>query len=152
MRSLISIFLFLAILANGCGRSGSSGAPATVDDQKMIIESSSNGVTRTSIASGPNPASDYDSVHDGEKAQATFSGGAGSSIKDAVVITASSEETGNRAAYIWLHEHYPGSRLQDEGFDYDDSGRYYSEIKIVTPDGKSRTVFFETTSFWGNGK
>ncbi|HWX21999.1 MAG TPA: hypothetical protein VN578_19025 [Candidatus Binatia bacterium] len=116
--------------------------------------SSNNGVvlTRTAIASGSDPASDYDSVHDGEKAQATFSGGDGSSIKDAVVITASSEETGDRAAYIWLHEHYPGSRLQDEGLDYDDSGRYYSEIKIVASDGKSRTVFFEATSFWGNGK
>jgi len=111
-----------------------------------------NGLTRTRIASSPDPASVYDSVRDGEKAQAKFSGGDGSSIKDAVVITASSEQTGYRAAYIWLHEHYPGSRLQDEGSDYDDSGRYYSEIKIVTSDGKSRTVFFETTSFYGNGK
>ena len=45
-------------------------------------------------------------------------------------------------------EHYPDSHLQDEGWDYDDTARYYSEIKIVAADGKSRTVFFETTSFW----
>jgi hypothetical protein len=104
--------------------------------------------TRTGIASSPDPASDYDSVYDGEKAQGTFSGGDGSSIKHAVVITASSEETGNRAAYIWLHEHYPGSRLLDEGSDYN-GDRFYTEIKIVTADGKSRTLFFETTSFFG---
>ena len=155
MRSLISTFLFTALLAVSCGRSGSSVATNTVGGQQIVKDVSTNSgvvLTRTAIASGPDSAAAYDSVHDGEKAQATFSGGDGSSIKDAVVITASSEETGNRAAYIWLHEHYPGSRFQDEGLDYDDSARYYSEIKIVTSDGKSRTVFFETTSFWGNGK
>ena len=151
MRSLISTFLFAAILAAGCGRSGSTVAPAASDGQTVVKDSSSDGsgLTRTGIASSSDPASDYDSVHDGEKAQATFSGGDGSSIKNAVVITASSEQTGNRAAYIWLHEHYLGSRLQDEGSDYDNGGRYYNEIKIVTADGKSRTVFFETTSFFG---
>lgn len=156
MGPLIFIFLFAAmILATGCGRSRSSTVPDTANDQKIVKDVATNSgvvLTRTAIASGPDPASDYDSVHAGEKAQATFSGGDGSSIKQAIVITASSEATGDRAAYIWLHEHYPGSRLENEGLDYDDSGRYYSEIKIVTSDGKSRTVFFETTSFWGNGK
>jgi hypothetical protein len=155
MRPLISTILLTALLAVGCGRSSSSVDTDTVGGQQIVKDlSTNNGVilTRTAIASGPDPAAEYDSIHDGEKAQATFSGGDGSTIKDAVVITASTEEAGNRAAYIWLHEHYPGSRLQEEGSDYDDSARYYSEIKIVTSDGKSRTVFFETTSFWGNGK
>ena len=151
MRSLIPTLLFAAALAAGCGRSGSSVAPAASDNQKLGQDSSSNSstLTRRDIASGPNPAADYDSVRDGEKAQAKFSGGDGSSIKEAVVITASSETTGYRAAYIWLHEHYPGSRLQREGFAYDDAGTYYTEITIVTADGKSRTVCFETTSFFG---
>jgi hypothetical protein len=133
------------------GRSGSSVAPAISDDQKIAQNSSSNisTLTRRDFASGPNPAADYDSVRDGEKAQAKFSGGDGSSIEKAVVITASSETTGYRAAYIWLHEHFPGSRLQREGFAYDDAGTYYTEITIVTADGKSRTVCFETTSFFG---
>lgn len=157
MRSLIPAFLFAVLLAAGCGRSGSPVAIGTNGDQKIEVVkevSTNKGVvlTRTAIRSSSDPASDYDSIHDREKAQATFSSGDGSSIKDAVVITAGSEATGNRAAYIWLHEHYPGSHLQDEGFDYDDSARYYSEIKIVTSDGKPRTVFFETTSFWGNGR
>ena len=155
MNPPFSIFLFAALLAAGCGRSVSSTATDTTSGLKIVKDvSTNNGVvlTRTAIASGPDPASDYDSVHDDEKTQATFSGGDGSSIKDAVVITASSEETGDRAAYIWLHEHYPGSRLQNEGLDYDDSARYYTEIKIVTADDKSCPVFFETTSFYGNGK
>jgi hypothetical protein len=151
MRLLISTFLFAAILAAGCRRYDSSVAPTASDNQKLGQDSSSNSstLTRRDIASGPNPAADYDSVRDGEKAQAKFSGGDGSSIKEAVVITASSEEKGYRAAYIWLHEHYPGSRLQREGFAYDDVGTYYTEITIVTADGKSRTVCFETTSFFG---
>jgi hypothetical protein len=151
MRSLISPFLFAVFLAAGCGHSSSPVPPDTAGGQKTLKDVSSNGIalTRTEIASSPNPASDYDSVHDGEKAQATFSGGDGSTVKDAVVITASNEKTGNRAAYIWLHEHYPGSRLQDESFGYGDSGRYYNETKIVTADGKAHTVFFETTSFFG---
>lgn len=152
MRLLTSAFLFAALLAVGCGGSHPSAATGTVGDQKVVKDvSTNNGVvlTRTAIASGPNPASDYDSVHDGEKAQATFSGGSGLSIKDSVVITATSEVAGYRAAYIWLHEHYPGSHLQDEGSDHDDSGRFFNEEKIVTADGKSLTVFFETTSFFG---
>jgi hypothetical protein len=156
MHPLISIFLFAALFAAGCTRSVSSVATDTAGDQKMEVVkdvSTNNGIvlTRTAIASSSDPSADYDSVHDGEKAQATFSGGDGSTIKDAIIITARSEDTGNRAAYIWLHEHYPDSHLQDEGWDYDDTARYYSEIKIVAADGKSRTVFFETTSFWGNG-
>jgi hypothetical protein len=145
-------FLFVALLAAGCGRSHPSVATDTVEDRKIVKEISTNkGVvlTRTAIASGPDLASDYETVRDGEKAQATFSGGSGSNLEDAVVITATNEVTGYRAAYIWLHEHYPGSHLQDEGSDYDDSGRFYNEEKIVTADGKSLTVFFETTSFFG---
>lgn len=152
MRSLIFTPLFAALLAAGCGRSHSSVTTETVGGQKIVKDVSTNGgivLSRTAVAFSSDPASDYDSIRDGEKAEATFSGGNGSSIKDAVVITASSEKKGYRAAYIWLHDHFPGSRFQSEGFDYDNTADYYAEIKIVTADGKSRTVFFDTTSFFG---
>ena len=154
MRLLISVFLFVALLAAGCGHSSSPITTGTNGGQKIKVVkdiSTNNGVvlTRTVIATGPDPASDYDSVHDGEKAQATFSGGSGLSIKDAVVIIATNEMTGYRAAYIWLHEHYPGSHLRNEGSDYDGTGRFWNEEKINTADGKSLTVFFEVTSFYG---
>ncbi len=113
--------------------------------------STNNGVvlTRTSIGFGSRPVLDFDSVRDGEKTQATFSGGGGSTVKDAVVITTTNEDIGIHAAYIWSHEHYPGSHLQDEGSDYDNNGAQFLEIKIVTADGKSRTLFFDITSFYG---
>ena len=62
MRSLISTILFAALLAVGCGRSGSSAATDTVGGQQIVKDvSSNNGVvlTRTAIASGPDSASDY---------------------------------------------------------------------------------------------
>jgi hypothetical protein len=154
MRSLISIFVPGALLATGCGHSGLPIATGTNHVQQIEVVkdvSTNNGVvlTRTAIATGSDPASDYDSVRDGEKAQATFSGGSGLSIKDAVVITATNEVAGYHAAYIWLYQHYPGSHLQDEGSDYDDTGRFWNEEKIVTADGKSLTQFFEVTSFCG---
>jgi hypothetical protein len=121
--------------------------------QRAVMEevSTNNGVvfTRTHTAYGSDPASDYNSVHDGEKAKATFSGGDGSSVKGAVVITASNEETGVRAAYIWLHDHYPNSHFKDEGTDYDDAGNQYLEVEIVATDGKSYDVVFDITSFFG---
>jgi hypothetical protein len=154
MRLSLFTFLFVAMFATGCGRSGSPVTTDTSGGQKIEVLkdiSTNNGIvlTRTAVATGPDPVSDYDSVHDGEKVQASFSGGGGLSIKDAVVITATNEVTGYRAAYIWLHQHYPGSHLRDEGSDYDDTGRFYNEEKIVKADGKSLTVFFEVTSFYG---
>src|SRR5437879_3662584 len=86
MRPLICTFFSAAILAAGCGRSGSSAVTDGVAGQKIVKDASSDrsAPTRTGTASSPDPASDYGSVHDGEKAQATFSGGDGSSIEHAV--------------------------------------------------------------------
>jgi hypothetical protein len=84
MRLLISTILFTVILAVGCGRSGSYVPTNAVGSQDgaqglQVVKdvSTNNGVvlTRTAIASGPDPAAAYDSVHDSEKAQAAFSGG-----------------------------------------------------------------------------
>jgi hypothetical protein len=151
MRSLANTFLIAATLTAGCGRSGSPVSSPGIQGQETKQGSSveTRTLTRTDIASGPDRASEYASVKDGEKARAVFSGGDGSSVRNAVVITADSEEAGNRAADIWLHEHYPGSRFQEEHFTYDDGGRYYNEIKILRENGISRTVFFETSSFFG---
>jgi hypothetical protein len=91
----------------------------------------------------------YDTVPDGEKAQAAFSGGDGSSIKQAVIITeATGEKTGVRAEYVWLHQHYPGYRLRDQGLRHE-GGKSYDEMRIVTADGKSHTVVFDVSSFFG---
>src|ERR1035438_2241170 len=91
----------------------------------------------------------YDTVPDGEKAQATFSGGDGSSLKQAVVITdATGEKTGVRAEYVWLHEHYPGYRLRGQIL-RNEGGRAFDEMRIVSADGKSHTIFFDITSFFG---
>jgi hypothetical protein len=103
-------------------------------------------VTMTGYAPG---SGGYDTVPNGEKAQAVFSGGDGLSIKQAVIITeTANEKTGVGAEYVWLHEHYPGYRLRFQGLRLD-GGRSYDEMKITTADGKSRTIFFDITSFFG---
>jgi len=92
---------------------------------------------------------DYDHVPDGEKAQATFSGGDGSSIERAVIITeTASEKTGILAEYVWLHEHYPGYRLRGQML-RNAGGRAFDEMRIVSADGKSHAIFFDITSFFG---
>ena len=91
----------------------------------------------------------YDPVPDGEKAEAAFSGGDGLSIKRAVVITeATGEKAGVRAEYVWLHEQYPGYRLQVQRLRNEEK-KVYDEMDIVTADGKSHTIFFDITSFFG---
>jgi hypothetical protein len=104
--------------------------------------------TMTGFAPG---AGGYDSVPDGEKAQATFSGGDGSSIQQAVIIGDATEKTGVRAEYIWLHERYPGYRLRFQGLRHE-AGRVYDEMMIVAADGKSHTIFFDITPFFGKSK
>ena len=91
----------------------------------------------------------YDHIPDGMKAEAAFSGGDGSSIKQAVIITdATGEKTGVRAEYIWLHEHYPSYRLRLQALRSED-GKAYDMMKIITADGKPITIFFDITSFLG---
>ena len=91
----------------------------------------------------------FDVIPDGETAEAAFSGGDGSSLKQAVVITgATGEKTGVRAEYVWLHQHYPGYQVKDQVLRHE-RDKYYNEMLIVTSDEKSRKVFFDITSFLG---
>jgi hypothetical protein len=108
--------------------------------------------TRTGETSfRPGGGGSVDSVQDNEKAQATFSGGDGSTVKQAVIITdARGEKTGVRAEYIWLHEHYPGHVLQGQFLRIID-GKAYDEMRIVSADGHPHIIFFDITSFFGKG-
>jgi hypothetical protein len=94
-------------------------------------------------------AGGYDPVADGEKAKATFSGGDGSSIQQAVIISQTAgEDTGVRAEYVWLHEHYPGYRLQLQSLK-SEGHKAYDVMMIRMADGKSLTIFFDITAFFG---
>src|SRR5215469_3556609 len=127
------LFLFLLVAA-GCARTPSE-----------------NFDTPAQTTTGYSPGSDRgkDPIQDGEKAQATFSGGDGSSMKEAIVISnAPNETTGIRAEYIWLHEHYPGYTLQRQTLRSDQAGNY-DEMQILTSDGKTLTVYFDISSYLG---
>jgi hypothetical protein len=78
----------------------------------------------------------------------TFSGGKGYSIKDAVVIHGSSDESVTNAEYPWPREHFPGSKLIEQAL-INSNGRAYDGMKIATVDGTEITVYFDFTSGFG---
>lgn len=128
--------LAFALLASGCANSSRQNA----NTSESPVPDATTGV---SLGSGR-----FDSIPDGEKAQATFAGGDGSSIQRAVIFDSATEKTGIRAEYIWLHEHYPGYRPRSQRL-RNENGRLYDEMRIITSDGKSQTEFFDITLFFG---
>lgn len=80
--------------------------------------------------------------------QVSYSGGDGSNLERAIVITgAKGEEEGIKAEYDWLRAHYPVYRLLRQGL-RSVNGRAYDQLDIRTPQGE-KPVFFEITSFYG---
>ena len=78
----------------------------------------------------------------------TYSGGDGSTIGKAVLIRATSARIGVRAEYTWLAQKYPGYKrisqsLQTPG------GKPYDLIEIQTSDGRSMSVYFDISEFFG---
>lgn len=78
-----------------------------------------------------------------------YAGGDGSSIESAITFPhATSSADGVPLEYQWLAEHYPGyRRTRQSSLTVD--GRRYDMLKIVTPDGAQRTVYFDMTSWFG---
>lgn len=78
-----------------------------------------------------------------------FEGGNGSSCRQAVVIAGASHETeGVRAQRWWVFTKQAGSRIVSQELSEED-GRQLDTIRILTPDGSSKTICFDITSFFG---
>jgi len=77
-----------------------------------------------------------------------YSGGDGSSAKTAVVITAPNEDKGVAAEYAWLAKHFPGYATRGQSLVHEDK-KIYDTIQFTTKDGKSMTIFFDITGFFG---
>jgi hypothetical protein len=106
------------------------------------------GCETSTISSMSTGGGGYDPIHDGEKTTVTFSGGGGLSIHDAVIITNATENTGIRAEYVWLHEHYPGYRLRVQRL-LNEEEKAYDQMDIATADGKPLSVFFDISAYLG---
>ena len=74
-----------------------------------------------------------------------YSGGPGSSIETAIVITAPQKEY-VREKFKWLTKLFPdGSASQEEQYLFEDGGRVYDVEVMKTPKGE-RKVYFDITA------
>jgi hypothetical protein len=74
--------------------------------------------------------------------------GNGTSMENAVVINEQTETAGVDAEYVWLKENYPGYTLISQK-EVASNGKHYDKMEIKTADGKSMTIFFDISNFFG---
>jgi hypothetical protein len=78
-----------------------------------------------------------------------FGGGDGTDCARAVLILGALHETeGVRAERWWVYAKNPGSRIASQSVSEKD-GKALETIRILTPEGGSREICFDITSFFG---
>ena len=78
----------------------------------------------------------------------TFAGGDGTSLDQAVIVNAPSEQVGVAAVYGWIGRHYPNSTTAGQNTVIQ-KGRYFDAIDVVTGTKERRTFYFDITQFFG---
>ena len=79
----------------------------------------------------------------------SFSGGDGSSIEKAVIITAPNKFTGVRAEFDWIQKNRRGWQFERQSV-LKGRGKVLDKMVFRTPQGEPVTLFFDITDF--NGK
>ena len=78
-----------------------------------------------------------------------FTGGNGSSLESAVVISGAKHESdGISAEHRYLSEHFASWFLKRQVL-VNQKGRVYDRMEITDQNGKQRSVFFDITDFFG---
>ena len=72
----------------------------------------------------------------------------GSSFERAIVITETSERTGNPAEYLWIKNNYPNSRVKGQSLNYHNK-KPYDILHIVNAEGVALDIYFDISSFFG---
>ncbi|HTR82842.1 MAG TPA: hypothetical protein VMI56_00090 [Reyranella sp.] len=80
------------------------------------------------------------------------SGGTGSSMPDAVVIHTADEDGGVDAEYWYLSHAFGRIRRRGQSLQQGRSGRHYDCITFGTEDGRSHSVYFDISEFYGSGR
>ncbi len=78
----------------------------------------------------------------------SYSGGDGSSVENAVVIMADTEEEGVRLENEWIFARYGEFRKTGVGLATVEH-RKYDSIRVELPDHTEKEIFFDITSFFG---
>lgn len=75
--------------------------------------------------------------------------GEGSSIEKAVIVKNAKDETeGVAAESKWARKVHPRWMKGNQAL-LENNGKYYDRIEYQTPDGKTETIFFDITEFFG---
>ena len=78
-----------------------------------------------------------------------FEGGDGSSIEQAVIVKgAKNEFEGVEAEAKWIRKVHPGWQKGAQAL-LSEKKRYYDRIEYATPAGKTETIFFDISDFFG---
>jgi len=72
----------------------------------------------------------------------------GSAYSNAIFIEEKTEQKGVDAEYVWLGNHYPGYKVKSQSLNYNE-GKPYDIINITTADGKSKSIYFDISNFFG---
>ena len=78
----------------------------------------------------------------------TYSGGDGTSLQQAVVISAPNSRVGVDAEYRWILQRFPGAQPTGTSLLMVE-GRAYDSIDVRMPKGETRTFYFDISSFFG---
>lgn len=76
------------------------------------------------------------------------SGGNGSSIKDAIIISDCTNEKGVKEEYLEVRKRFKEYKLLQQSV-LMDKGKVYDKLELTIENGKNITVFFDITDFFG---
>ncbi len=78
-----------------------------------------------------------------------FSGGDGSSIKNAVILIGATDEiAGIGGETLWAQQFLPGWQKTNQEL-IANGRKSYDGITYKSPDGKTRTIYFDISNFFG---
>ena len=77
-----------------------------------------------------------------------FAGGDGTSVEQAVVVLAQTEDEGIDLEHHWIFDHYGRFRKIRGGLAAAD-GKHYDVITVELADHSEKTIFFDITGFYG---
>jgi hypothetical protein len=80
---------------------------------------------------------------------AATSAGAGSSYNTAIVVPAANEISGVKYEHDYIRSHYPGSKLLSQTLEQH-GGKPYDIMIFKTSDGKTRTLYFDISRYFGH--
>src|ERR1043166_5296182 len=78
----------------------------------------------------------------------SFAGGDGSSLEKAIIVKATDEMSGVHAEHEYIRQHYPSSSEGAQSVRHA-KDRVYDTIDITTADGKTKTIYFDITAYFG---